>query len=141
MRRFGIYSIAIIALTIVLSVILVAADNDSSPLLPGLTSADEFPNGCVDCHKKDSSARAINVILADLDDHPNVAAMMKTIPDSCNMCHKEGGSAEPLQSHKIHYEDPHSNKFVVEFDGSCLHCHRLNISDNSMALKSGPKNW
>lgn len=105
---------------------------------------DKSPNGCVDCHVDGGgSDTRINVLLKDISGHPDVGAMMNTLPKDCFMCHKEGGAASPINiiTHKQHYTNPGENLFVTEYDGSCLACHALDLSSGEMTVKNGPKNW
>ena len=116
-----------------------------SPILPGINAEDAHPNGCVDCHQKvsDTQDYRLNVELANLDGHPNVAPIMKTIPKDCSMCHKQGGAAPQVSVfvHKDHYKNPGENHFVTDYRGACLECHSLNIGTGEMTVKNGPKNW
>jgi hypothetical protein len=111
--------------------------------LPGLTTTDEWPNGCVSCHKAGSDGDTRLTVLLAAKKHPNIAAMVRTVPDGCMVCHKEGGQAGPLnkQTHRIHYANPGSNKFITVDHGSCLACHTLDVKTGIIKLKSGPKNW
>lgn len=126
-----------------ITVFLVAADNNK-PFLPGVTIADEHPNGCVDCHKisGDDDYR-LNVELANLDGHPKIDAIVKNVPQDCLMCHKEGAKAGPLNliTHKDHYRNPNDNAFIKYYQGACLNCHSVSPGSGKMAIKSGPKNW
>jgi len=117
---------------------------DSNPL-PGINAEDKYPNGCVSCHVDAGGGNdyRINVELKKVTDHPDVGAMMNTLPKDCSMCHKEGGAASPLNTitHKQHYANPGENHFVTEYDGACLACHALDLSTGAMTIKNGPKNW
>ena len=125
------------------TVFLVGADNDK-PFLPGVTVADDHPNGCVDCHKVSAgNDYRLSVELAKVDGHPNIDAIVKIIPKDCLMCHKEGTNAGPLNliAHKGHYRNPGDNAFVNHYQGACLNCHSVNPGSGKMTIKSGPKNW
>jgi hypothetical protein len=125
------------------TVFLVAADNNK-PYLPGITVADEYPNGCVDCHKvSGENDYRLNVELAELDGHPKIDAIVKTVPQDCLMCHKEGANAGALHliTHEGHYHNPGDNAFVKFYQGACLQCHSVNPGSGKMGIKNGPKNW
>ena len=115
-----------------------------TPSLPGITTSDDYPNGCIDCHREsgaDGDSR-INILL-DKIGHVNVSAMTNNIPQDCMICHKEGTSTGglSLQTHSAHYQNPSENKFVTEQQGQCLACHALNSATGEMTMKGGPKNW
>ena len=64
------------------AIVLLAVD------LPGVTVEDDHPNGCVDCHQQtDDADYRLNVELKALEGHPDISAMMKTVPADCAMCH------------------------------------------------------
>jgi hypothetical protein len=126
-------------------VIAVPALTAAPPYLPGITVTDDHPNGCIDCHNNQGEGKdyRLNVSLAKLGKHPKIDAIVKKIPDSCLMCHKEGGkvSALNLMLHKAHYEKGADNAFVKFYQGACLNCHKLDAASGKMSVKSGPKNW
>ncbi len=113
--------------------------------LPGITVADEHPNGCVDCHKNQGEGKdyRLNVTLAKVEGHPKIDAMVKQLPEGCLLCHREGGkvSALNLMLHKAHYAKPADNPFVQFYQGACLNCHKLDAATGKMTVKSAPKNW
>ncbi len=115
-----------------------------TPALSGITVEDEHPNGCVDCHRNAGEGKdyRLNGALEEMD-HPDVSALVKTVPQDCGMCHKAGtptGSLS-LRVHKIHYEEPSENHFIAYYQGECLACHTLNTATGVMSVKNGPKNW
>ena len=131
-------------MVLALTVFLTGADNGDEAFLPGITVADEYPNGCVDCHQADGDHHdRLDEAVANLEGHPKVAPMMRVVPKDCMMCHKQGGSASPLSqsAHQQHYENPSENHFVTEYQGACLHCHTMDTETGSMAAKNGDKNW
>lgn len=98
---------------------------------------DKYPNGCVSCHVKDKS---LNTVMGKVKGHPNVAGMTKTVPTSCNMCHKKGPKP-PKLADAIHKR--HGKAFGLAGDafgkkpaGACLNCHSADGK-----IKSGAKNW
>ena len=147
MRRLRGFIVALATATLILgmSVLLLGADDGDGPYLPGVTQVDDHPNGCVDCHRQVSaeSDYRLNVSLKEMEGHPDISRMVKTMPKDCAMCHKAGASAGLLSNvvHEAHYEDPAENHFVSSYQGACLSCHTLNLSDGSMTMKSGAKNW
>jgi hypothetical protein len=113
--------------------------------LPGITSKDPFPNGCVDCHKDQRDGKDFRVIaeLANISGHPKVEKIVKTVPKDCLICHKTGGKAPEFNTvmHRVHFAKPAENAFVTAFKGSCLNCHTLDQATGTMNVKTGPKNW
>lgn len=124
--------------------VIVLTGQDNTPVLPGITAPDEHPRGCVDCHVNAGAGNdhRMNVELAKGGKHPNIDAIVKTVPTDCTMCHK-AGAAGPLQlvAHKLHYREPDDNVFVNNYGGACLQCHSLDANSGNMTMKSGPKNW
>ena len=124
--------------------VFVAADNDK-PFLPGVTVTDEHPNGCVDCHALAGEGRdyRLNTEVAKVEGHPKIDAIVKTVPNDCLLCHKEGTQAGPLNliTHRVHYRHPNDNAFIRVYRGACLNCHKVNPGSGVMSVKSGPKNW
>ena len=113
--------------------------------LPGINTEDKNPDGCVDCHVDAGGGNdtRMNVVLKKVKDHPDVAAMMNTLPKDCYMCHKEGGAADPINrmTHKQHYVNPGDNDFITDYEGTCLACHSVDINTGEVTVKNGPKNW
>jgi hypothetical protein len=110
------------------------------PKLAGITVKDVRPNGCVDCHVKDTSMPAK---LKNVEKHPPVEKIVKVVPDGCNMCHKEGSKTGSLNmvTHKQHFSNPNTNEFITNYKGDCLSCHVLDMNTFEMKVKSGPANW
>jgi len=128
---------------LVMSVSVAAA---GMAFLPGLTSTDEHPKGCVDCHVDAVGGKdfRLNAVLAAIKGHPNIAKVVKILPKDCTMCHKEGSKVPALGFvlHKAHFgPDPAKSAFVANYQGSCLNCHKLDLATGAMTLKSGPTNW
>jgi hypothetical protein len=126
---------------------LAAASDATTAFLPGITVKDEHPNGCVDCHKNAGEKQdyRLNVALAQIKGHPNIAKIVKKVPNDCTMCHKAGGSgkAPALANvlHESHYKDAAKSAFITVYQGACLNCHQLNTDTGDMKVKSGPANW
>ena len=107
--------------------------------LPGLTSTDEAPKGCVSCH---TGKRHLKAMLDALD-HRDMKDKIQVVPDDCKSCHEDGDELEALGpvSHSMHYARGSQSDFVVKHGGSCLHCHALATGTGEVTVKSGPKNW
>jgi hypothetical protein len=131
---------AVVAMTLVLM-----GQAKPKAFLPGITVADEHPNGCVDCHKNQGAGKdyRLNVSLAVIEDHPKIDAIVKQVPEGCAICHKEGGKVSPLNLmvHKAHYLKGEKSSFVQFYQGACLSCHKLEVASGKMTVKSGAKNW
>ncbi len=110
------------------------------PQLAGITTKDQRPNGCVDCHKGDISIPAVT---NKIENHPPVDKITKTVPDDCFMCHKEDTKVGVLNvaTHKQHFSNPEKNEFITKYKGDCLNCHTLDMNTFNMGIKSGPANW
>jgi hypothetical protein len=79
-------------------------------LAPG-SYADDYPQGCVDCHvKTDSLDFRLNFLLEQIG-HRRIKRL-KNIPRDCG-----------------------------RFGGDCRHCHTMDAEAGEAALKNGPKNW
>ncbi|MEI6874414.1 MAG: hypothetical protein WCL50_04695 [Spirochaetota bacterium] len=119
----------------------------SFPFLPGLTSSDDHPRGCVDCHIDAGEGRdyRLNKTVNAIKNHPSITTAFKNanIPDSCLLCHKEGSKLGFLGKnlHRAHYANLLKSRFVSDYQGSCLNCHKLDLSTGAMNLKSGSANW
>ena len=118
------------------------------PEIPGITVEDVNVNGCVDCHYKESDETdyRLSTSLGELVEegkHPDVSAMVTTVPDDCVMCHSqqmaEGMGTEPLgpMMHKIHLVGGGENHFVAGYEGQCTHCHALDMETGGFSIKSG----
>jgi hypothetical protein len=107
--------------------------------LPGLTSEDPNPQGCVSCHKGEMS---LKTMLAALK-HRNIDGKVEVVPDDCKSCHTEDQGLDSISmiAHSMHYASLSSSEFVTEHQGSCLHCHALATGSGEVRVKSGKKNW
>ncbi len=150
-----------LALSLVLALVLavgtgiaVYTQEEEVPAIPGITSEDGHPNGCVDCHRVAGENRDYRMSTAVEEwategapeevmeiaeaswpgveltgKHPDVAQFVQDqpMPDSCLTCHGEQGSmplAEAL--HTYHFAGGGENHFVSSYDGRCLQCHTMN---------------
>jgi hypothetical protein len=124
---------------------LTAASNDSTVLLPGITTKDEHPNGCVDCHIKVNDKQDYRLVNLPtlVKGHPDISKIVKKLPDGCMLCHNGKGKAPklPLVLHKVHFKGGMDNHFVANYQGQCLNCHQLNLETGEMTVKSGAANW
>ncbi len=103
----------------------------------------DAPNGCVDCHKlAGGSDTRLNVLLAARK-HIDISAIVKSVPDGCMMCHREGVQAGPLrvQAHRIHFKESQASQFVPPYQGACLVCHSVDAKPGAAKVKIAPKNW
>ena len=136
---------AFLAVGLVGTILALTAAAGAAPVLPGINAKDDFPNGCVDCHKKDgANDNRLNAVLAKVKGHPDVSKMVKTVPKDCAMCHKGGTSKAPAiaqVAHEFHYSDAEKNVFVNVYGGQCLNCHSLAVETGIMKVKSGAANW
>ncbi len=110
--------------------------------LPGITTEDQHPQGCVDCHTQSSSGdHRLNVALKEVSGHPAIDSIVNTVPNDCMMCHGSYAAKLNTITHTAHYKNPEENHFVGYYAGQCLECHSLDLSTGTMSVKSGPKNW
>jgi len=107
--------------------------------LPGVTSDDPSPQGCVSCH---TGEKSLKTMLAALK-HRNIDGKVEVIPDDCKDCHSEDEGLESMSKigHSMHYAALSSSEFVTKHQGSCLHCHALATGSGEVTVKSGKKNW
>ena len=107
-----------------------AAASGTAPFLPGITAKDEYPLGCVDCHKNEGRDRTVASVLGKAKDHPNVAKLVKTVPTDCTMCHKAGTKVPELNLviHTVHFRELATNPFVTSYGGVCLTCHAYSVT-------------
>ncbi|MFB6286001.1 MAG: hypothetical protein ABEK03_05420 [Candidatus Bipolaricaulia bacterium] len=155
-----------LALSLVLALVLaigsgiaVYTQEEEVPAIPGITSKDSHPNGCVDCHRVAGENRDYRMSTAIekwankgapeevrkvaeaswpgvelTGKHPAVSGFVATqpMPQSCLTCHGEQGSmplAEAL--HSFHFTGGGDNHFVSGYDGRCLQCHTLNANTDN----------
>jgi hypothetical protein len=99
----------------------------------GVSPADGYPNGCVDCHQ--TTDYTLNVQILNISGHPDISMIVQQVPDGCNMCHKAGAAAGALSL--ITHEN-HDINIADGFSEACFSCH---ISADDISNKSGAKNW
>ena len=134
--------------------------------IPGITTPDKTPHACVDCHinhpemKMDfrltktlaqwqagvtpeilGKAKAATLAGAALTGkHPDVQALVKTIPDDCLMCHSRDSKQAPPFSrllHAIHLVGGKDNHFLSMLNGTCTNCHKLDEKTGAWRVGSG----
>ncbi|BAS26070.1 hypothetical protein [Limnochorda pilosa] len=129
-------ALGLVAAVAVLGFTFIGQAADQLREIPGITVADDHPNGCVDCHKPDSkySLQAEVTNLADAGGHPDVASKMKE-PADCLMCHESDGRL-PMGEimHVAHLTGGAENHFISGYDGECMYCHSLG-DDGSIGVK------
>jgi hypothetical protein len=133
--------------------------------IPGLTAADHFPNGCVDCHinmPERNQDERISTLMARWNRdagpkllkraqaaapagmklrgaHPNVPGSLADIPAACMSCHREGSKTAPGFStmlHLVHLSGGEENHYLTIFQGECTHCHKMDAA-GSWRIPSG----
>ena len=134
--------------------------------IPGITSEDIFPLGCVSCHlnfvdknmdtristslanwsekvepkllEKAQAASPDGVILVGR--HPSAADSLTDIPKACIDCHGSMSQNAPVFSqmvHLIHLTGGKDNHYMTIFQGECTHCHKLNPGTGKWFTPSG----
>jgi len=145
-------------------------ESGSPPLarkIPGITAPDQFPGGCVDCHKNYPEMK-LDVRISTLMQgwtngveatflekmqplapaglqlkgrHPAVsAAMLEDIPGSCLKCHGESAKKAPAlgqMMHVIHLGGVKDGHFLSIFQGECTHCHKLDSATGMWRTPGG----
>lgn len=136
--------------------------------IPGITTQDQFPKACVDCHinytemnmdtrfstlmqlwrvRVDSAllAKAQNaapegMILKGV--HPDAPTTFNNIPAECLTCHSKKSNVAPpfaRMIHKIHLTGGTENHFLTLFQGECTYCHKLDMKTGSWTIPSAPE--
>ncbi len=134
--------------------------------IPGLTSEDKFPNGCVDCHinmpdinqderistlmsrwtenvetKLLEKAQSVASDIKLKGVHPPAKESLGDIPSACLNCHSSTSknAAPPFAAllHLIHLTGGDENHFMTIFQGECTHCHKINVATGRWTIPSG----
>lgn len=135
--------------------------------IPGITTADRFPGGCVDCHVEypeqdldvrlstlvDGWTREVSPALLELSRatsrpgavlegrHPEVQPdALANIPGSCIACHaRRAGTAPDMARlvHRVHLGGGGESVFLTVFQGECTHCHKLDLERGAWTVPSG----
>jgi hypothetical protein len=133
--------------------------------IPGITTEDLFPNGCVDCHINYTDMNLdtrLSTILARWSEavepavldaargiagpdialtgvHPRVDQVLVDIPAACFGCHQDGAKGVvPLVPllHKLHLGGGNEGVFLRLFQGECTHCHKLDKASGRWQVPS-----
>jgi hypothetical protein len=157
MLRKSLPLILIVAVALGVGVGVVVFTQESEvPAIPGITTTDEKPDGCVSCHKErpdinrdfrlskhiqEWATEGADEEILDLakaawpeaslsGKHPDVAGMIATqeLPTFCLNCHADG-SDKPLSSylHLQHFVGGEENHFITSYGGFCTNCHAVNL--------------
>lgn len=103
-----------------------AADGTSFVTIE-VASADNAPDGCLDCHQSDDENYSLSAVIAKIDGHPQLP--METAAD-CVQCHAEGSPlALSGAMHRVHLQGDY---YKEHYGNSCLNCHEV---ENRMAAK------
>jgi len=158
----------IIHVAVIATILLPTLSAAATPArkIPGITTKDEFPKACVDCHVnrkdmpgslsahlKEWTVKVDPKLLAKAQasapkgmtlkgKHPNVAAMVKEIPKGCLTCHAKESKMAPAFAtmlHAIHLTGGEDNPFLTTFQGECTDCHKLNATTGQWSLPSAPE--
>lgn len=169
-QRFITSALMIIALLAFFSNVGMTDDQKQFPparVVPGLTSEDKFPNGCVDCHinmPEINQDERISTLLSkwtgnvekkllekaqsaapDIKlkgEHPPATESLGNIPSACVNCHsRTPNTAPPFAAllHLIHLTGGDENHFMTIFQGECTHCHKMNAATGRWVIPSRPE--
>jgi len=134
--------------------------------IPSITTPDRTPGACINCHKNYPEMKKdfrLTVILAgwrngtdpDIFEkakacapegvtlkgrHPDISALVKTIPTDCLMCHSRNSTVAPPFAkllHLIHLTGGAENGFLARANGTCTSCHKLDQKTGTWGLGSG----
>lgn len=136
--------------------------------IPGITTEDPYPHGCVDCHlnyaavnldtrfrtllngwhdkvepallAKAQASAPKEIILRGK--HPNASSALVNIPAQCLTCHnKTSKTAPPFAPliHSIHFTGGEKNHFLTLFQGECTYCHKLDLATGHWTIPSAPE--
>jgi hypothetical protein len=134
--------------------------------IPGVTSPDQFPRGCVDCHVNRTDLQMdvrISTAMRRWEDgvdpqflarirpfvpagmklagkHPAMVTPSAAIPGSCLGCHSQASQSAPPFGrllHGLHFAGGEQNHFLSMFQGECTHCHKLDAVTATWSLGSG----
>lgn len=170
MRRLLHAVLAVALVTLAWSVVAAAPQGAGSTQeprqIPGLTTADQFPRGCVDCHidRPDvgmDTRLSTNMQQWQAEVPPELLARVKAfspagmsltgahpasgdvassqIPTSCLTCHAQASTIAPPFNQLLHglHLTGEGNHFLTMFQGECTHCHKLDKTTGSWSMGSG----
>ena len=170
--RYGVTLVAAFGVLLALVAGIAAAEGPMqlppARQIPGLTAADHFPGGCVDCHinmperrqderistlmarwTNDAGPKLLRHAQAALPAgiklagrHPDVSASLRNIPSACMGCHGKGSKTAPAFSkmlHTIHLSGGAENHYLTIFQGECTSCHKMDAATGAWSMPSGPE--
>lgn len=165
MRRL-LHAVLVVGVVMVVGSVAVAAPQEASREIPGLTAPDQFPRGCVDCHidRPDlgmDTRLSTNMQQWQAEVPPELLARVKAfspagmsltgvhpasgdaastpIPTSCLTCHAQASTIAPPFNQLLHglHLTGEGNHFLTMFQGECTHCHKLDKTTGSWSMGSG----
>lgn len=155
------------ALTVVTVGHVPASAQTSVGQIPGITTKDAYPNGCVDCHVAGKTgdmrisvlmAKYVTAVPPALTDkakasspaalasrikgkHMPVPNAKTNVPQSCmSACHKKGSAMAPAFAqlmHTIHLQGDAKNAYLTTHQGECTYCHKLDPKTGAWRIASG----
>jgi hypothetical protein len=142
MKRVLVTAIGVTAMLASMQLVLLTSATGAEadvPTLPGITSPDPYPEGCVSCHKGELLLKT----KLDALKHRNIDSKVAVIPNDCEKCHSEEGGMDPMANiaHSMHYASGSKSDFVAKYNGSCLNCHQVATGSGEVTVKSGKRNW
>jgi hypothetical protein len=137
------------------------------PSINGITTTDVKPNSCVDCHKIYTTPRQFDGRLTTHmkewikktppellekaqrtmpegvkleGKHPDIISYLKVIPNDCLSCHSSSSKRVPQFRrliHVIHLTGGKENHFIMNYQGQCTYCHKLDQNTGTWGFGSG----
>ena len=118
-------------------------------VLPGIATAEKYPDGCVSCHteKPGMPDRRIDTLLREVG-HFYIKTV-REVPGDCYNCHAPFDDKDYLPYspdfgtlvHSIHYDSPRTNTYFTIYGGDCRGCHVMDAETGDVGVKSGNRNW
>jgi len=170
--HFSLLSASILSVSVMTCAEVLPAENiEAVPparSIPGLTTVDPYPEGCVGCHinmpELGIDAR-LSTVLQQLTEqvpppllaiarkavnpdtdligrHPPVPFAIQDIPRACILCHGSLAGTAPVFSrlmHLIHMSGGDNNHFLTRYQGECTLCHKLDLNSGIWSLPSHPE--
>lgn len=148
-----------------------AAESVAHPArqVPGITTVDRHPRGCVDCHvvyadegfdarlsvrlQEWTAGKVEPALLAQTKatmpagvpakgKHPPAEDSLEDIPAACLDCHDSASKKAPPFSrllHLVHLTGGAKSPYMTVYQGECTHCHKLDAGTGTWSLPSGPE--
>ena len=163
------FIIAVFAGLMALQAFPMRAAEPTLPNIPGITTRDMFPGGCVDCHRNRPEIKRdfrISTYIRDWTQavdpkvrnrvqaiapkgvklsgkHPPMAAeSFRDVPKSCNPCHANPQAKIPQMGpmlHALHLMGGTANHFLTLYKGECALCHKFDSKTASWRIPSLPE--